>query len=97
MTPEGRFKRRIKKRIREYLPGCFMHEMKAGKQGIPDTLIIFRKRWALLEFKESENAHHRPNQDYYVALFNDLGFSRFVYPENEIEVMNDLIKYMKEE
>jgi hypothetical protein len=67
-----------------------MHEMKAGAQGIPDTLIIFGERWALLEFKESKNAKKRPNQEYYIEKFDSMGFARFVYPENVDEVLNDL-------
>ena len=97
MTPEGRFKRKVKKQLKELFPGCYLHEMKAGAQGIPDTLIIFGERWALLEFKDSINAHRQPNQKYYVDKFNSIGFSRFIYPENRLEVLNDLIKYFKKE
>lgn len=90
MTPEGKFKKQAKDRIAEMLPGCFMHEMKMGSQGIPDTLIIFGERWALLEFKESENAHRQPNQKYYVDLFNSWGYASFVYPENVETVLQEL-------
>lgn len=93
MTHESKFKAQVKKIISEMFPGCYMHEMKAGAQGIPDTLIIFKERWALLEFKESAKAKHRPNQDYYVEHFNDIGFARFIYPENMDEVLDDLKRY----
>lgn len=95
MTPEGRFKARCKKRIKSLFPGCWFHEMKCGNQGIPDTLIIFKSRWALLEFKESEHAYHRPNQEFYVKLFDGMGFSRFIYPENEHAVLEALSHYFK--
>ena len=96
MTPEGKFKAKTKKIISEMFPGCYMHEMKAGAQGIPDTLIIFGERWALLEFKESANAPHRPNQDYYIHMFNEMGFASFVYPENVEEVLTDLERWFYE-
>lgn len=81
-TPEGKFKAKAKQIISDRYPGCFMHEMKCGDQGIPDTLVLYDEYWALLEFKESEDAPHRPNQDYYVDMFDRMGFSAFVYPEN---------------
>lgn len=95
MTPESRFKAKTKKKIQELFPGCWMHEMKAGDQGIPDTLILFNEKWALLEFKRTYNAPRRPNQEYYVGLFNSMGFSRFIYPENEPQVLNDLSLYFR--
>ena len=92
-TPEGRFKAKVKKEIVSLFPGCYMHEMKCGDQGIPDTLVLYRQNWALLEFKESEKANKQPNQKYYVNLFNNMSFSRFIYPENEKEVLHDLVLY----
>ena len=92
---ESAFKHRIKQRIRELLPGCFMHEMKAGAQGIPDTLIIFKDHWAFLEFKRSADAPHRPNQDYYINLFNTMGFASFIFPQNKDEVLQRLVLYFK--
>lgn len=95
MTPEGKFKAQTKTIISEMFPGCYMHEMKAGAQGIPDTLIIFGERWALLEFKESKQAKKRPNQEYYVNKFDSMGFARFVYPENVDEVLDDLERWFR--
>ena len=74
-----------------------MHEMKAGTSGVPDTLIIYGERWALLEFKNSSTAHHQPNQDHYVDYFNSMGFSAFIYPENEDEVIDKLLLYFRGE
>ena len=92
---ESTFKRRVKKRIASLIPGCFMHEMKAGTSGIPDTLILSDYKWALLEFKKSHDASHQPNQDYYVNYFNSMGFSAFIYPENEDEVIDKLLLYFR--
>lgn len=92
-TPEGRFKSKAKEIISERYPGCFMHEMKCGDQGIPDTLVLYGEYWALLEFKESETAAHRPNQDWYVKKFDDMGFAAFVYPENFEDVLEALDRW----
>lgn len=62
-------------------------------QGVPDLLVLRDERWAMLEVKASAKASHRPNQEYYIAKLNHMGFARFVYPENEDEVLRDLDEY----
>jgi hypothetical protein len=94
-TPEGKFKRIIKNQIRTLFPGCYLSEMKNSDQGIPDTLILFEDKWALLEFKKSKDADHQPNQDYYVRLFNEMSFAAFIYPENANDILNDLCKFFR--
>lgn len=90
---EGQFKTKAKKIIFKRYPGCFMHEMKCGDQGIPDTLILYNEYWALLEFKDSEFAERQPNQAWYVDRFNRMGFSAFVYPENFDYILEQLDEY----
>lgn len=63
------------------------------KQGIPDLTIYYRNKWCTLEVKQSKDASHRPNQDYYVKKMNDMSFSKFIYPENEDEVINELKRF----
>ena len=60
------------------------------KRGIPDLLILWNNRWATLECKRSANASKRPHQDYYVEKMNKMSFSRFIYPENKEEVLDEL-------
>lgn len=63
------------------------------KQGIQDLLVSYGNRCAWLEVKKSKNAKHQPNQDFYVDLVNSQGgFARFIYPENEKEVLSDMMK-----
>lgn len=66
-------------------------------QGVPDLIVLCDGRWAMLEVKASANASHQPNQDYYVAKLNHMGFARFVYPENEVEVLRDLDEYFSQD
>lgn len=65
-------------------------------QGVPDLLVLRDERWAMLEVKASSKASHRPNQEYYIAKLNRMGFARFVYPENEDEVLRDLDEYFSQ-
>jgi hypothetical protein len=72
-------------------PGCIVLKNDPNYlQGIPDLVIFWHDRWAMLEVKKSANASHQPNQDYYVDLTNRMSFARFIYPENKGEVLNEL-------
>lgn len=86
---ESGFQDRLIKDIKEMLPGCMVFKMDQI-QGIPDLLILYENRWASLENKRSKNAPKRPNQEYYVNKMNEMSFSRFIYPENRQEVLNEL-------
>lgn len=88
---ESKFQAQLIKEIKTMFPGCIVQKQDSGRiQGIPDLLILYGDRWAMLEVKRSSDAPHRPNQDYYVAKCNDMSFCRFVYPENKAEVLDAL-------
>lgn len=86
---ESGFQDKLQKEIKEMFPGCMTFKMDQ-KQGIPDLLILHEDKWASLECKKSANAKRQPNQDYYVEKMNEMSFSRFIYPENKEEVLNEL-------
>lgn len=93
---ERDFQRGLITEIKERLPGCLVMKTDPNYiQGIPDLLVLFGKRWAMLEVKKSENAPHQPNQDYYVEHLNEMSFSRFINPSNKEEVLNDLEQAFK--
>lgn len=95
---ESEFQSKLKKEIKEKLPGCIVTKLDSGDiQGIPDLLILYNNRWATLENKRTKNAHKQPNQEYYVNKMNDMSFSRFIYPENKEEIMGELELYLKKE
>ena len=71
--------------------GCIIAKLDPDYiQGIPDLLVMYKDKWAALECKINKKAPRRPNQEYYVDLMNKMSFSRFVYPENKEEVLNEL-------
>lgn len=75
----------------DLLPGahCFKQDAVAH-QGIPDLLVLYGQRWAMLEVKVSASAPERPNQRYWVQYFNNLSYAAFIFPENEEEVLHGL-------
>lgn len=88
---ESKFQAKLIKELEDRFPGCIVMKTDANYiQGFPDLLILYQDRWAALEGKRSENASHRPNQDYYVDLLNQMSFASFIFPENKEEVLNDL-------
>jgi len=88
---ETKYQAYLVKRIEKEFPGCFVTKNDASRlQGIPDLLILFGLRWAMLEVKTSESAPVQPNQTFYVEWFNALSYCSFIYPENEEKVFHDL-------
>lgn len=91
MALENAYKRGLKKRIRDLLPGCEILDLDPERrQGILDMLVLYGPYWAMLEVKKSADASIRPNQAYYVEYFDEMSFAAFIYPENEDEVLNAL-------
>lgn len=94
MSKESDFQSNLIDELKDLFPGCVV--MKTDPryiQGIPDLLILYKKKWALLECKKSEKEYLRnkqPNQEYYVDLLNRLSFSSFIFPENKEAVLNEL-------
>lgn len=89
---ESGFQDKLRDTLKELFPGCMIFKMDQI-QGIPDLLVLYKNKWASLENKKSEKATRRPNQEYYVDRMNKMSFSRFIYPENKDEVLNDLKAY----
>lgn len=88
---EREFQASVVKDLKRMFDGCIVMKLDSNYiQGIPDFLVLYKDKWATLEFKRSADAKKRPNQEYYVGLMNDMSFSRFIYPENKEEVLYDL-------
>lgn len=88
---ENRFQADLKKELRDRFPGCVVLKNDPNDiQGIPDLLVLYKKKWAMLECKRESTASHRPNQDYYIELMNKMSFARVIYPENKEAVLDEL-------
>ena len=88
---ENNFQAKLIRELKKMFPGCLVVKNDPGYiQGIPDLLILYNNKWAALECKKSAGAKKQPNQKYYVGLMDKMSFSRFIYPENKEEVLNDL-------
>ena len=88
---ESKFQAQLIKELKERFPGCIVMKNDPNYiQGIPDLIILYNDKWRALECKRTGNSKRRPNQSYYVDLMDKMSFSRFIFPENKEEVLNEL-------
>lgn len=94
---ENVFQSKLKKKIEAIFPDAIVKKFNPEfSQGFPDLLILFSNgRFANLECKKSADAHHQPNQDYWVERLDRMSYARFIYPENEKEILDDLERTFK--
>lgn len=93
---ERDFQAKLIKDLKKMFPGSIILKNDSGyKQGVPDLTVLYKDKWATLECKKSADAPHRPNQDHYVGVMDEMSFSRFIYPENKEEVLRDLQQSFK--
>lgn len=86
---ESGFQDQLISDLKKLFQGCLVFKMDQW-QGLPDLLLLYKDKWASLECKRNKNAVRQPNQEYYVGLMNQMSFSRFIYPENKEEVLDEL-------
>ena len=93
---ESKFQSALIKDLNHMFPGCVVLKNDSGYiQGFPDLTILYRDRWAVLECKQYRGAKQQPNQAYYVDELNKMSFSRFIYPGNKEEVLDELQQAFK--
>lgn len=91
---ENKFQADLIKELKEEFPGCMVMKNDSSYiQGIPDLTVLHKDKWATLENKKNAKAKKQPNQEYYVEKMNEMSFSRFIFPENKDEVLNELHKF----
>lgn len=94
---ESEFQKRLKRRLRSEFPDCVIMKQDATQiQGIPDLIILYKDKYAVLEVKKSKTASHRPNQDFYISKFGQYVYASFCYPENVEEVITGLKGWFNE-
>lgn len=90
---ENKYQGELIKKIETRFPGCFIVKNDEQYcQGIPDLTVLHGRHWAVLEVKRSQKERDdpEPNQEHYVNRLNGMGYSAFIYPENEEEVLDAL-------
>lgn len=91
---ESAFQASIIRTIKNLCPGCIVLKNDAGYiQGIPDILVLYGVTWAALEFKKSEDAPRRPNQEYYVDKMSKMSYAAFIYPANTEVVLHEMLDH----
>ena len=95
---ESKFQKELMDTIKNRYPGCVVLKNDSSYiQGFPDWTILYKDKWAVLETKREKGAKKQPNQEYYVDRLNSMSFSRFVYPENKDQVLDELHKIFGDE
>lgn len=93
---ETDFQADLKKEIASRFPGSTVMKTDPNQiQGIPDLLVLYKDRWALLECKRNEHAVRQQNQDWYVEYYNQQSFAAVIYPENKDIVLGEMEKALK--
>jgi hypothetical protein len=91
MKRENQFQSALIKELKKIFPGCMVLKNDSSYyQGIPDLLVLYKDKWAMLECKRSSTATHRPNQDYYIEKFGEMSYASFISPDNKEEVLDEL-------
>lgn len=91
MSTERDFRKKFKGRLLKIFPDAIITHLDPNDiQGIPDICMFWRDRYFMFETKRFTKASKRPNQQYYIDLFDDWSYARFVQPENMEEVLNEL-------
>lgn len=97
MKVESQFQKNLVKEIKAMAPSGDITVLKNEAsmiQGIPDLVVFYKDKYAMLEVKKSENASHRPNQDWYIKKFANEAFGYFIYPENKDKVLDAMKNYL---
>lgn len=93
---ESKFQKDLIDEIKQRYPGAVALKNDSSYiQGFPDWTILYEDKWCVLEAKRERGAKKQPNQEYYVDQLDKMSFSRFVYPENKDEVLEDLDRLFK--
>lgn len=88
---ERNFQSGLIKELKSMFPGCIVIKNDSSYiQGIPDLLVLYKDKWATLEVKKNAKAAKQPNQEHYVNAMDEMSFSKFIYPENKEDVLNEL-------
>ena len=93
---EKDFQSKLIKELKTLFMGCMVVKLDCNYiQGIPDLLVLYKNKWAILECKRFAGASKQPNQDYYINLLDKMSFAKFINPENKEKILNELQQTFK--
>jgi hypothetical protein len=85
---EATYQRNLIVKLKQMFPGCFILKNDPSFcQGVPDILILYRDRWAMLEVKMDSSSNVQPNQAFYVEQLGEMSFASFINPSTEEDVL----------
>lgn len=88
---ESKFQGELIKELKVIFPGCIvLKNDPLYLQGVPDLIILYNDRWAMLECKKEKGSRRQPNQEFYIQKLGNMSYANFIYPENRKEVLNEL-------
>lgn len=88
---ERNFQARLIKELKERFEGCMVMKLDANYiQGIPDLIVLYKDKWAVLECKKTSKSRRQPNQDYYLDKMGKMSFSSYISPETKERVLYEL-------
>ena len=93
---ESEYQQSLKKKLDNIFRGCVILKNDPNYiQGFPDLTIFYKDKWAVLEVKKdisemSKTTASIRNQKFYIRMLDKMSFARFIYPQNEEEVLNEL-------
>ena len=88
---ESDFQQHLIRKLKILFPGCYVFKNDAGyMEGVPDLILLFEDRWAMLEVKASAKSRRSKAQEYYVERLDRMSFAAFIYPENEERILNEI-------
>lgn len=91
-TGRNGYQYQLRKKLETRFPGCTIlkNDPSVNFQGVPDLIVLYNDKWAMLEVKRSADAPRQPNQEHYINKFGEMSFAAFIHPGNEEEVLSDL-------
>ena len=98
---ESEYQQKLRQKIETIFPECVVLKNDPNYlQGFPDLTILYRNKWAVLEVKKdisemSKTTSSIRNQKIYIRQLDKMSFARFIYPQNEKEVLNELQQAFK--
>lgn len=93
---ESDYQQQLREKLEEIFKGCVVLKNDPNYiQGFPDLTVFYKKKWAVLEVKRdisemSKTTASIQNQKFYIRMLDRMSFARFIYPQNEEEVLNEL-------